>query len=67
MLYLLLGDRYCFMRISFLLERRVSSSDAGFSFLDSCIKNDAPFETPTLSSTTRHIHCGVCTWVEPLA
>ena len=67
MLYLLLGDRYCFMRISFLLDRRVSSSDACFSFLDSCIKYDAPFETPTVSSITRHTYCGVCTWVEPLA
>ena len=35
-LHLLLGLRYCFMRSSFVEHRMVSSSDAGFSFLDSC-------------------------------
>ena len=60
-LYLLLGDRYCFMRISFLLERRVSSSDAGFSFLESCIRHDAPSEilpsaVPCITRTVASAH-----------
>jgi len=36
-LYLVLGLRYCFMRSSFVEHKIVSSNDAGFSFLDSCM------------------------------
>ena len=61
MLYLLLGERYCFMRISFLLQRRVSSRDAGFSFLESCTRHNPssvslPPAVPRITYTVAAAH-----------